>query len=58
MLLQLCRQTGAVSVSFGCRQAFAELMYFFFAGTTAANLGPAAGCGHGSAPGFDCESKV
>ena len=56
--LQLRRQAGAVSVGFCGRQALAELKDLVFAGTAPANLGPAAGCGHSTAPGFNCESEV
>ena len=42
--VQLGGDTGAVGVGFCGGQAFTQLDYFFFAGTTPANLRPATGC--------------
>lgn len=44
--VQLGGDAGAVGVGFGGGQTLAQLNNLFLAGTTPANLGPSAGCGH------------
>jgi len=45
-LVQLGGDVAAVGIGFSGGQTLAELNNLFFASTTPANLGPAAGCGH------------
>jgi hypothetical protein len=56
-LMQLGGDVGAVGIGFSGGQTLAQLNNLFFAGTTPANLGPAAGCGHAVLLNFLIELK-